>query len=166
MKQPNYVPRVGCILRAYRLLLAQATDIAPQPNVRFRKYSVSRRRPVYSPNTRRVCSIRISSAVPLAALRLNCIRTRRGPPGRRAADATGSECHALSHTALAANAQSGSTTGQIHAGPAGKSGKGRGCDNDDAPPAEAFRKRTERYTRRDVRPKSETRRRAATGSFN
>ena len=37
---------------------------------RFRKYSVSRRRPVYSPNTRRVCSIRISSAVPLAALRV------------------------------------------------------------------------------------------------
>jgi hypothetical protein len=30
-----------------------ATDVAPQPNVRFRKYSVSRRRPVYSPNTRR-----------------------------------------------------------------------------------------------------------------
>jgi hypothetical protein len=70
----------------------RATDIAPQPNVRFRKYSVSRRRPVYSPNTRIVCSIRISSAVPLAALRLNCIRTRRGPRVRQAVDATGSEC--------------------------------------------------------------------------
>jgi hypothetical protein len=53
------------------------------------------RRSAYSPNTRRVCSIRISSAVPLAALRLNCSRTRRGPRVRRAADATGSECHAF-----------------------------------------------------------------------
>ena len=61
-------------------LWPRATDIAPQPNVRFRKYSVSRRR-FYSPNTRRLCLIRISSAVPLAALRLNCIRTRRGPRG-------------------------------------------------------------------------------------
>jgi len=77
-----------------------ATDIPPQPNVRFRKYSVSRRRPVYSPNTRRVCSIRISSAVPLAALRLNCIRTRRGPRVGRAADATGSECHAFCFDAV------------------------------------------------------------------
>ena len=36
------------------LLWPRATDIAPQSNVRFRKYSVSRRRPVYSSNTRRV----------------------------------------------------------------------------------------------------------------
>jgi hypothetical protein len=41
----------------------RATDIAPQPNVRFRRHSVSRRRPVYSPSTRRACSIRISSAM-------------------------------------------------------------------------------------------------------
>ena len=68
---------------------------AVQRYVRFRKYSVSRRRPVYSPNTRRVCSICISCALPLAALRLKCIRTRRGPRIRRAADATGSECHAF-----------------------------------------------------------------------